>query len=86
MTAEQFLKKEEFNMLPILDGVLTPDGIPHTQGERLIKAMVNFAKAHVELALKEASDNVTHKHKVYDSDFLIDKESIINTYTLTKIK
>jgi len=50
------------------------------------KAMIEFAKYHVEAALKESCNNVKHVHKEYDKTFIIDKESIIECYPLTNIK
>jgi hypothetical protein len=52
--------------------------------------MADFAKMHVEAALKEASE----KGEIGDGDFIsdghyekfIDKESILNSYPLTNIK
>jgi|Laugresu1bdmlbsd_1035121.scaffolds.fasta_scaffold04663_3 hypothetical protein len=52
--------------------------------------LIEFAKLHVEQALKEASE----KGEIGDGDFIsdghyekfIDKESILNSYPLTNIK
>jgi hypothetical protein len=44
--------------------------------------LIEFAKLHVEAALKEASENAMGLHC---TDY-IDKESILNSYPLTNIK
>ena len=52
-----------------------------------VKAMIEFAKLHVEEALKAASENV--KHETYEFDGkqpAIDKKTILNAYPLTNIK
>ena len=49
--------------------------------------MIEFAKLHVETALKAASENVdTLKGEVYASKGCINKESILNAYPLNNIK
>jgi hypothetical protein len=73
------------------------------------KAMIEFAKLHVEQALKEASEKATWKHESFDTyfgdsrdfDFIdtdgagdpstghnvfVDKDSILNSYSLDNIK
>lgn len=50
-----------------------------------IKAMIEFAKRHVQEALKQASEKV----KIQDKPFMsphVDKDSIINAYPLDNIK
>jgi len=56
------------------------------------KAMVEFAKLHVEIALREASEKATTKEDVaifaegtYRTQ-IIDRDSILNAYPLTNIK
>ena len=72
-------------------------------------AMIEFAKLHVEQALKEASEKATWKHESFDTyfgdsrdfDFIdtdgagdpstghnvfVDKDSILNSYSLDNIK
>ena len=74
-TAEEFLKKKQ------------PNGIiqPHSD---YWEAMIEFAKLHVEMALREASDTKISgvysetKYKRGDND----KNSILNAYPLTNIK
>jgi len=54
-----------------------------------IEAMIEFAKLHVEAALKEASENaeITWDGLPSIGEFqIIDKESILNSYPLTNIK
>lgn len=45
-------------------------------------AMIEFAKLHVEAALKEASENV----KITDYGYSVDKDSILNSYPVENIK
>ena len=70
----------------------------YAQSEKDIqKAMIEFAKLHVEAALKEASENATiNKNKgqvtgrefgnVTDGSYSINQPSILNSYPLDKIK
>ena len=51
--------------------------------------MIEFAKLHVEMALKEASENAELKYRINDiscNDKILDKKSILNAYPLTNIK
>lgn len=50
--------------------------------------MIEFAKMHVEAALKEASDNVDYETdgQEHITDVWIDKDSILNSYSLDNIK
>lgn len=48
--------------------------------------MKNFAKLHVEAALKAASEKVSHKHVVYNATFEINKDSILNSYPIENVK
>jgi hypothetical protein len=55
--------------------------------------MIEFAKLHVEKALKEASENFTMKQKdnmieldMCDEWMEVDKNSILNAYSLENIK
>lgn len=65
----------------------------HTHGpNNHHKALIEFAKMHVEAALKYASENAQRK-KVYNGHpqrlvvkRVIDKDSILNAYSLTNIK
>lgn len=54
------------------------------------EAMIEFAKLHVEAALKVASEKVSLTDFAYEflqegSDDAIDKDSILNSYPLNKI-
>ena len=60
--------------------------------ENAIRAMIEFAKLHVEAALKEASKKakITYDYSgntgsEYCDEF-VDKDSILNSYPLDKIK
>ena len=48
--------------------------------------MIEFAKLHVESALKNASENAETKLIKYTDDYEIDKYSILNSYPLENIK
>jgi len=52
------------------------------------QAMIEFAKLHVEAALKEVVENVEindyDEHGQYSPD--VDRDSILNSYPLDKIK
>lgn len=59
--------------------------------ENAIKAMIEFAKYHVEKALKEASENADMDYEFYQSSQegssgFIDKKSILNAYPTNLIK
>lgn len=57
-------------------------------GEGLEERIVEFAKLHVELALKVASEkaNLIHSyHHVLGEEYSIDKQSILDSYPLSKI-
>ena len=76
---------------------ITQDGIEdvHDSISTVAEAMIEFAKLHVEQALKEAHKNV---EMIADEeqdfrlqhcdcvDFVINKDSILNSYSLEKIK
>lgn len=79
-TAEEFLQQS--NVVG-MTGLMTP-------------LMIEFAKLHVGQALKEASEKAETKIKMIDyvgvraggqyEDKVVDKESILNSYPLEKIK
>jgi hypothetical protein len=50
------------------------------------KAMIEFAKLHVEQALKEASKKAKMRLEEYRDDWYIDEKSILNAYSLENIK
>ena len=65
--------------------------IEHLSGEPLhqdvvIDAMIEFAKYHVELALKSASKNVIVYNYRESDTIKINKPSILNSYPLKNIK
>ena len=49
-----------------------------------IEAMIEFAKLHTEQALKEASENVIINGHPFEYE--LDKNSILNAYSLENIK
>jgi len=60
--------------------------------ENAIKCMIDFAKLHVEAALKEASENAKIRYDYSGNtgseycDEFVDIDSILNSYPLDKIK
>ncbi len=73
-TAEEFLRKN-------IDYVLSENDCK----EDVENAMIEFAKLHVEAALKAASENVKTKITNRNASY-VDKDSILNSYPLEKIK
>lgn len=77
-TAEEFL-----NQKPFLNGMTRMD-------QRI--AMIEFAKLHVEAALKEASEKAETDYELgnpYDANSryeIVNKNSILNAYSLENIK
>jgi hypothetical protein len=74
MTAQEFINTEEYWRV--------------SQDIDTIRAMIQFAKYHVEKALKFASENVEGHNSNNDSssDVYIDKDSILTAYDLNQIK
>jgi hypothetical protein len=68
-TAEEFLKEAQSNP---------------TKGWTTHKAMIEFAKLHVEAALKEAVKHLPFDDKMNQS--LLDERAILNSYPLENIK
>lgn len=61
------------------------------QHEDYVKSAIEFAKYHVELALKEASEKAEMKLLIDEENDIIeeaniDKDTILNAYDLTQIK
>lgn len=55
----------------------------------ILKAMIEFAKLHVQAALKAASENAsayTEKDSKGGTWNLVNKDSILNSYSLENIK
>jgi len=69
-TAEEFLKECQSN--------------PH-KGWSTRKAMIEFAKLHVEAALKAAYDNIEYTEVDSSVPYVVE-ESILNSYPLENIK
>jgi len=80
-TAEEWLEHFKENAYP---------------GTSISECMIEFAKLHVQEALKEASEKVRqiedpyaytgNTGSEYPADYIVDKDSILNAYTLTNIK
>lgn len=88
-TSEDFLKEGA-------EGYPLRDVIDNIEDQDILNAMIEFAKYHVEQALKAASEKAKQKKKEipyegvraggsYYID-IIDKDSILNAYSLKNIK
>ena len=78
-TAEDFLKSKDYNLggnCELADGLLT---------NNVIEDMIQFAKLHVEAALKEALEN-SETFMDGSSEFENFKNSILKAYSLENIK
>jgi hypothetical protein len=76
-TAEEFLKEYELGNTGKIDI------------EDAREAIIEFAKLHVEAALKAASENATTINKPKfkgDINYVVDGDSILNAYPLENIK
>ena len=72
----------------ILTGKETYDfEYPTVSKHDALEAMIEFAKLHVEEALKKASEDadVIYRGHCF-GDYIVDKESILNAYQLENIK
>ena len=79
-TAEEILNNNVY---------ITQDGIEdvHDSLSTVADVMIEFAKLHVEAALKAASENARLKElEIHLSDGSVDKDSILNSYPLENIK
>lgn len=75
ITAEELLTKvDEFERLET-----------GNQEEVCIKAMIEFAKLHVQKALKQAYDNIEYTSKDSSEPYVVE-DSILNAYSLENIK
>lgn len=68
------------------------DTLESMDQQEVERAMIEFAKMHVEAALKEASEKSCIKANTQQGDFMfiddfeVNKESILNAYPLENIK
>ena len=85
-TAKEFL----WNGAIITQGDTEPYG--RLPNDKVPLVMIEFAKLHVEMALKEASDKAKIKYDYSGNtgseycDEYVDPNSILNAYSLTNIK
>lgn len=70
LTAEEFMYQND---------ILNPN-------RKITQAMIEFAKLHVEAALKEASNGLRQASGTFNSDYSSQKQSILNAYPLEQIK
>ncbi len=75
LTAKEFL----WNNI-LTQGDIEPYG--HIPKIKIYEAMLEFAKLHVQEALKQASEKV----QITDFGYAINKDSILNAYNLDDIK
>ena len=90
-TAEEILIKESILLKTIEESGNFPLNLTRDThigtAKDIKKAMIEFAKLHVEAALKKASENAEQKWiKFTEDDYEIDKDSILNAYPLENIK
>ena len=84
-TSEEFLVRDELFKTPLteeekhyyIDRIITYDDY--------IKGMIEFAKMHVQEALKQASENA-ESYVIGGLTSEVDKDSILNAYSLENIK
>ena len=74
MTAKEVLIENGIKMMGEIINVLEVE-----------KLMIAFAKYHVTRALKQASEKVEMEMIKYPDDYEVDKDSILNAYSLTLI-
>jgi hypothetical protein len=77
------------NKIPTAEEFLNSKSITGIQANTISNWMIEFAKLHVEMALKEASEKAELKYRINDiscNDKILDKKSILNAYPLTLIK
>ena len=82
VTTKELLKKE-FSMTYMVE-----DELIITNGNDIIeKMLIDFAKFHVQAALNAASIHAKLKRIDFTvNDYMVDKESILNSYPLKNIK
>ena len=93
-TAEEILIKESILLKTIEESGNFPLNLTRDThigtAKNIKKAMIEFAKLHVEVALKEASKNskvnINGFLQDYDESCCVDENSILNAYPLENIK
>ena len=88
-TAEEILIKESILLKTIEESGNFPLNLTRDThigtAKDIKKAMIEFAKLHVEAALEEANRKVIVTY-YYDEGIRVNKDSILNAYPLTNIK
>ena len=88
-TAEEILIKEEILLKTIEESGNFPLNLTRDThigtAKNIKKAMIEFAKLHVEAALEEANRKVIVTY-YYDEGIRVNKDSILNAYPLENIK
>ena len=82
VTTDELLKKQFCISYATEDELIMIDG-----NDIFKKMLIDFAKSHVQAALKAASIHVKLKRIDFTvNDYMVDKESILNSYPLKNIK
>lgn len=81
-TIEEFLRNSKFKSLDILNKVIAKDGLGGSEGKRLLEAIIEFTKLHVQAALEAAAKKAG---TICDEAF-IDTDLILDAYSLSNIK
>lgn len=71
------------------EAVMIPHYLYDNEDKDLIKsAMIEFARIHVQRALRAAADNIQYYQEPYDDSNTryVDENSILNAYPLENIK
>jgi hypothetical protein len=80
------------NDIPTAEEFYTNFVIEHKSDSKTLDLMIEFAKLHVQAALKEASEKAKIKYEYSGNtgseycDEYVDHNSILNAYPLTNIK
>ena len=99
-TAEEILIKEEILLKTIEESGNFPLNLTRDThigtAKNIKKAMIEFAKLHVEASLKKASEKAVTDYEYagetgeFDDisvyDYFVDKKSILNAYSLENVK
>jgi hypothetical protein len=73
------------NKIPTAEEFLNNKGITGIQADTISNWMIEFAKLHVEAALKESSEKATVYSDEGGYSKFVDEQSILNSYPLTNI-
>ena len=80
-TAEEFAERNQYDLESHDEG-----GYLGIDTKIFAEKLIEFAKLHVEAALKAASEDAHTKDVPYTDDVEVDKDSILSAYPLENIK